>query len=239
MSNIKLITFDLDDTFWEIGPVIIKAEIKTREYIDSSLGEKINWGNMDEYLAIRKSLITENPAMTYDLTLLRKGMMNHYLTPYFTSESAKNDLLDAAFDFFLAERHKVSFYEGVKDTLGELAKAYSLGILTNGNADMKKLGMESYFDFSISSEDVKSAKPEPGHFEKALEISTLEPANVLHIGDHQLCDMIGGIQSGFNVMWFNNKGMLWEYSTPKPEEFSTWKNGAKIINSYIERLKNE
>jgi hypothetical protein len=51
--------------------------------------------------------------------------------------------------------------------------------------------------------------------------------------------MMGGIQSGFNVMWFNNKDMLWEYSTPKPEEFSTWKNGAKIINSYIERLKNE
>ena len=39
MSNIKLITFDLDDTFWEIGPVIVKAEIKTREYIDGCLGE--------------------------------------------------------------------------------------------------------------------------------------------------------------------------------------------------------
>ena len=41
-AKIKAITFDLDDTFWDIGPVIINAEIKTREWIESSLDEEIN-----------------------------------------------------------------------------------------------------------------------------------------------------------------------------------------------------
>ena len=44
MSEIKLITFDLDDTFWDIGPVIINAEVKTREFIEKNIGEKITWG---------------------------------------------------------------------------------------------------------------------------------------------------------------------------------------------------
>ena len=30
---IKCITFDLDDTLWEIEPVIIKAEIKFEEWL--------------------------------------------------------------------------------------------------------------------------------------------------------------------------------------------------------------
>ena len=41
-AKIKAITFDLDDTFWDIGPVIINAEIKTREWIESSLDEELS-----------------------------------------------------------------------------------------------------------------------------------------------------------------------------------------------------
>ena len=236
MSRIKLITFDLDDTFWDIGPVIINAEVKTREFIDKKLGGEIAWGNMQEYLAVRKTLILDNPAMEYDLTLLRKGMMNHYLQSYFASVSDRDALIDQAFDFFLEERHKISFYEGVIDSLDRLAKNFSLGILTNGNADMHKLGIDSYFDFSIASEDVKSAKPDNGHFTKALEVSSLNPENVLHIGDHQTCDMVGAMNAGFNVLWFNKKMEYWEQGEPEPEQFSSWKNGAELITNYIESL---
>ena len=35
MKQIKLITFDLDDTFWDIGPVIINAELTTRKSLIS------------------------------------------------------------------------------------------------------------------------------------------------------------------------------------------------------------
>jgi putative hydrolase of the HAD superfamily len=34
MQKIKLITFDLDDTFWDIGPVIINAELSTRKWLE-------------------------------------------------------------------------------------------------------------------------------------------------------------------------------------------------------------
>ena len=39
MSKVQLITFDLDDTFWDIGPVIINAEMTTRKWLEEKVGE--------------------------------------------------------------------------------------------------------------------------------------------------------------------------------------------------------
>ena len=36
--KIKAITFDLDDTFWDVKPVIINAEMKTRKFIEDKVG---------------------------------------------------------------------------------------------------------------------------------------------------------------------------------------------------------
>ena len=43
MSKIKLITFDLDDTFWDIRSTIINAENNSRKWAEDKIGEKINW----------------------------------------------------------------------------------------------------------------------------------------------------------------------------------------------------
>ncbi len=57
MPKIKLITFDLDDTFWDIRSVIFPAEINSRKWIESALGKKINWGSLDDFMNIRNYLI--------------------------------------------------------------------------------------------------------------------------------------------------------------------------------------
>ena len=57
------------------------------------------------------------------------------------------------------------------NVLEKLSSQYKLGVLTNGNADVNKLGIGHLFDFSISSMDVKSNKPNKGHFIKARELS--------------------------------------------------------------------
>ena len=37
-EKIKAITFDLDDTFWDVKPVLINAEMKTRKFIEDKIG---------------------------------------------------------------------------------------------------------------------------------------------------------------------------------------------------------
>ena len=70
MNNIKLITFDLDDTLWDIGPVIIKAELTTRKYIEEKVGT-IDWGDMESFLNLRKDLVKEDPSLEWDIGKLR------------------------------------------------------------------------------------------------------------------------------------------------------------------------
>ena len=50
---LKLITFDLDDTLWDVRPTLINAEKKTREFIETKLG-KLEWGSWEEFKEIRK-----------------------------------------------------------------------------------------------------------------------------------------------------------------------------------------
>lgn len=42
MNKIKIITFDLDDTFWDIESVIFKAEYETRNWIEKKLIKRLN-----------------------------------------------------------------------------------------------------------------------------------------------------------------------------------------------------
>ena len=55
-KEIKLITFDLDDTLWDNMPTITKAEIDTRKYIEERVG-KIEWGDLNDFLNLREELI--------------------------------------------------------------------------------------------------------------------------------------------------------------------------------------
>ena len=51
-KQIRVITFDLDDTLWDNVPTITKAEIETRKWIENKVG-KIDWGDLNDFLNLR------------------------------------------------------------------------------------------------------------------------------------------------------------------------------------------
>ena len=53
MKNIKMITFDLDDTLWDNMPTITKAEFETRKWIEDQVG-KVEWGDFNDFIKIRE-----------------------------------------------------------------------------------------------------------------------------------------------------------------------------------------
>jgi 2-haloalkanoic acid dehalogenase type II len=61
------------------------------------------------------------------------------------------------------------------------------------------------FENVITSEDVKSYKPRPEMFQKALTTYHLKPTEVLHIGDSLTSDVIGAQNVGIKVVWINRK----------------------------------
>ena len=60
--KIKMITFDLDDTLWDNRPTITNAEIETRKWIESKVGN-INWGDLNDFLLLREALIEKDQSI--------------------------------------------------------------------------------------------------------------------------------------------------------------------------------
>jgi len=135
----------------------------------------------------------------------------------------------------LKERHKVVFYDQVVEVLESLTSRAMLGVLTNGNADVNKLGIGHLFEFSISSVDVKSNKPDSAHFIKAKEISGIEFVNTLHIGDHPINDVKGARDLGINTMWFNSQNLKWDIDGNPPVEFNHWSQFMNLLSLHHEQ----
>jgi putative hydrolase of the HAD superfamily len=81
--------------------------------------------------------------------------------------------------------------------------------------------------------DVKSNKPEEGHFLKARELSRISFENTLHVGDHPVNDVAGARDLGINAVWFNVNDSKWELDKNPPLEFKKWSEFMDLIeNNY-------
>ena len=221
-NNIKAITFDLDDTFWDVKPVLINAEMKTRKFIEDRVG-KLEWGSWEDFKIIREKLIVEDASYEFDVGKLRKKLLLMKIEERITDPQAALNLSEEAFKLFFIERNKVDFFPSVLDELEKLSQKYFLGCLTNGNANIKMIGIEEFFKFNISSKDVKANKPSENHFHEAQKLLDVNRDEILHIGDHPVNDMQGAIDYGFKALWFNPNKEVWNLEgLEKPPEFFSW-----------------
>jgi putative hydrolase of the HAD superfamily len=229
-KKIRMITFDLDDTLWDNVPTITKAEIETRKWIENKVG-KIDWGDLNDFLNLRKELIKEDESIKWDISKLRKEIFRRKLA-HITPEKYRNKLVEDAFAVFISRRHEVMLFDGVEVALKQLSKNFLLGVLTNGNADIFRFNIGKYFSFSVSSLEAKNSKPNRAHFDKAIEImENIKFDEILHIGDHQVNDILAAYDLGIESLWFNNNESTWDQNFPKPDEFSSWEHLPEIVNN--------
>ncbi len=98
----------------------------------------------------------------------------------------------------------------MQPTLQALANHYTLGVVTNGNADVRRLGLADYFKFALCAEDIGVAKPDARLFHEALQRGGATAETAVHIGDHPGDDIAGAQQAGLRAIWFNPAGKVWE-----------------------------
>ena len=231
-AKIKAITFDLDDTFWDVKPVLINAEMKTRKFIEDSIGP-LEWGSWEDFKLIRERLIVEDASYEFDVGKLRKKLLLMKIQEQISDPETANELSEKAFQLFFKERNKVEFFPYVLDEIEKLAQIYELGCLTNGNADIEMIGIGKFFKFNISSKDVNANKPNKNHFQKAVELLGISKEEILHIGDHKINDMLGAISYGVKALWFNPDKEDWDLDNiKKPSEFNSWQGVTEKINNF-------
>lgn len=200
---IKLITFDLDDTLWDNMPVLIRAEQKSWKRLCEAWPELEKRMDPKTLFELRFELLEQNPHLKSQLTELRRFSFQKALQECLCPEPLAAELADRLVDEFLDWRHEVKLFPEVQPVLSHLSGQYQLGVVTNGNIDIKRLEVSNYFDFSIRAQDYNSLKPEPVLFQKALERAGVEPEETLHVGDCLRADVGGAKALGIQTAWFN------------------------------------
>ena len=102
--------------------------------------------------------------------------------------------------------------EGAFDVLDSLRqKGYFLCATTNGISTVqhKRIsgsGLRPYFDAIFVSEDSGFQKPQKEYFEYAIsKIPETDKTRILIVGDSQSSDVLGGLNAGIDVCWYNPK----------------------------------
>ena len=206
--TLELITFDLDDTLWDVAPVILNAEAALREWLAR---ETPQLGSLPvEHLAeIRARLVDADPTLRHRISALRRRVLyTALLEAGYASEDAQT-LAENAFEVFLAARHEIELFPEAQPTLEQLANRFKLAVLTNGNADIRRLGLADYFEFALCAEDVGIGKPDPHPFQEVLRRANVRAEHAVHVGDNPLDDIAGAKAAGMHTIWFNPTGSPW------------------------------
>jgi putative hydrolase of the HAD superfamily len=107
----------------------------------------------------------------------------------------------------------------VRPALVSLRERFVLVAVTNGNADLDKIGIRDLFDGVVSAAMAGAAKPAQPIFDMAVEAGGANAAQTLHVGDHPLYDVHGARNAGLKAVWVNRSGDKWpdEYHAPDGE----------------------
>jgi len=210
MPAIKLVTFDLDNTLWDVDTVVRRAEHRMRAWLDERVPAFTERFPPDALAEIRGAVLATEPGLRHNLSRLREAVLFAAIGRCGYGEREARSLAADAFQVFYDARHEVVYFPGALETLEVLAGRYRLAALTNGNADFTRLSLDRYFSFGFSAADVGVGKPAPDMFQAALEKAGAAPAASIHVGDHLIDDIQGASAVGMHTIWVN----LREHSLP-------------------------
>lgn len=213
MDQVKAITLDLDDTLWDVGPVIRRAEAELWAWLHErypGIPEKFT---PEQALALRADVVREHPERSHDLRFLRINVLERMARRAGYAAATA----DEAFAVFDAARNRVELYPDVVPALEGLADSFTLIAVTNGNADLAKIGIRDLFDDVVTAVEAGAAKPAPAIFERAIRRARSRAAETLHVGDHPEFDVVGAQRAGMKTAWLNRAAVEWPADLPRPD----------------------
>lgn len=206
--SIRLITFDLDDTLWSVQPVIVAADNILRAWLADN-AVRLEVLTPERLQQLRREVVEQQPVLDRRVSELRYQVLLRALLQSGYAPVEARETAEQAFQVFLAARQNVELFADVLPILEQLRRDYMLGALSNGNADVRRVGLGEYFSFALNADMLGVAKPEPQVFLAALARAQVKPEHSIHIGDHPYDDVFGAQQVGMRTIWFNPEGHAW------------------------------
>ncbi|MFL6698987.1 MAG: HAD family hydrolase [Vitreoscilla sp.] len=196
-TPITAITLDLDDTLWPVRPTLVAAEKVLAEWLRTHAPATARNTPPPAMLALRAEVAAEHPHWAHDLSAIRLETIRRALRKHGDDPA----LAELAFEVFFEARHAVTLYDDVLPGLERLASRYTLIAVSNGNAEVHRIGLERLFAGSVSARLHGVAKPHPSIFLAACAAANTAPHQVLHLGDDLETDVAGALAAGLHAGW--------------------------------------
>ena len=203
--QIAAISLDLDDTLWPIAPTIERAEMRLHAWFEAHFPEVAKAYPIASMRTLRERLWLENPALQHDFTATRLLSLRFAMLPLGALEAD----VQTAFAVFFDARHEVTLFPGTRESLRRLQEHWPLIALSNGNADLSRIGLDHYFHARIDARSFGAAKPDRGIFFAACNAAAALPEHTLHIGDHPHQDVYGAMNAGLHAAWITDPSNAW------------------------------
>ena len=213
VTRLSASSMDVDGALWlKVESFsLLQALVSSLPLLDI----KTRNGNAEE---LREQVAAEHPHLVHDFTQQRLISLQLAL------ERSGDDVsrADEAFEAFFASRNQVDFYPDALAALARLSARWPVAALTNGNADLARIGIHGHFQVFVSAREQGIAKPEAPIFHATCERLGVAPHEVLHVGDDPLLDVHGARRAGLRSCWINRKRESWPLGLPRPDlEFAT------------------
>ncbi len=207
--GISCITFDLDETLWETRPALEKAEQALQRWIVHTLPDRTDLHRLADLQAHRQNFYTTIPEIVHDLTQARISWLASLLAEDGRDPKEANALAREGFGVFAEWRSRLVPFAGVQQTLATLIDRYRVVAITNGNADVRRVGIDHLFDIVITPAEAGAAKPDAAIFRYALDRIGVRASEAVHVGDDPVCDIVGAAALGMRTIWMNPTGIAW------------------------------
>ncbi|WP_409075095.1 5-amino-6-(5-phospho-D-ribitylamino)uracil phosphatase YigB [Pantoea sp. C3] len=202
LRAIKAMTFDLDDTLYDNYPVIRKTTAESHAALQA-FHPSLQTFTTEAYQALRDELLLREPDIYHDVSEWRRRSVE--LAMLNAGIPAEQAFAGAAqvMEVFHQWRSEVKMPEETHQTLKMLAEKVPLVAITNGNAQLEKLGIADYFQFALRAGPDGRAKPWEDMYHLAAKRLNIAPEHILHVGDDLTTDVAGSLRCGMQACWIN------------------------------------
>ena len=154
----------------------------------------------------------------------------HYWDPYRSYREICELSLAETFEHFgvhgdsrLIEHYFEAFpsfflYDDVIRTLDRLSSRYKLAVVSNIDDDLlASTPLQRNFDLVCTAQRARGYKPDGTLFRYLIENSGCARDEILHAGQSQFTDLVGGKPLGLTIAWINRRQIDLDASVPRPD----------------------
>jgi HAD superfamily hydrolase (TIGR01549 family) len=203
--RIRAVTLDLDDTLWPVLPALERADRDLDAYLRQHFPDVARAWPIPAMRALRAEVAAERTDLAHDFTAQRYITMQRA----FSTCGIEQAPLDTLWEIYFSARNSVELFPDSLPALQRIASRWPVASLTNGNADLDRIGIRAHFTHHVSARDTGTPKPDARIFTEAARRLGIAPAEVLHVGDDPELDVVGARDAGLRTAWINRAGHPW------------------------------